>query len=438
MGAVVTWTLPEDLADACEITGFVVGATDDAGLSREDNVTDPAARAHTLRRLDPGEYRFHVRVQYAEGMSDNLETAQQNTVPPNCIVTLAVEAGFPLGVNGSWTSAGGETTGCESGGVTFEFKKTSESTWNSGTTLTDAEKRTRAFTMDGLESGVSYDFRVVATDAAGGTHTSATQTVTVGEGSHEAATFRAARLRHDKETQETRLWIEFTEDLASSPVPPVSAFTVRATPRGGSPRTVRVASATVLESVSLVLLKLAQPVAAGEQVTVSYAQPSTNPLRTSTASHDGSEVEGFTDMPVANGPAKVESVALSSDPGDDNTYSPTDTVLVQVTFNDVVMVTQVVGRDRLVIGSPRLRLDLDPFDRSDGYDKRWATYEGGSGTRTLIFAYMVSKADAAPHGIAVDSDGLELNGGEIKASWPGDDADLAHAGLVHDPTHQVS
>ena len=435
-GAVVTWTLPEDLADTCEVTGFVVGATDDADLGREDEVTDPAARTHTLRGLDPGEYRFYVRVKYAEGMSDELETAQQNTVPADCSVTLTVEADFPLGVSGSWTYAGSGTTGCESGGVTIEFKKTSESTWNSDTELLNDEGRTQAFTMGGLEGGVSYDFRVVATDAAGGTNTSAAQTVTVGNGSDEAATFEAARLRHDKQTQETKLWIEFTEVLAGSSVPP-AAFTVRATPQGGIPRTVRLATATVLEFVPLVLLELAEPVAAGEQVTVSYAKPSTNPLRTSTVYHDGSEVEGFTDMPVVNGPPKVESVALSSDPGDGNTYEPGDRVLVEVTFTDVVLTTLVVNRDRQVIASPRVRLDFDPLVWTDGRDKRWATYKGGSGTQTLTFAYTVTEADVAAQGIAVDSDGLELNGGEIKASWPGDDAQLPHAGLAHDPAHRV-
>ena len=170
---------------------------------------------------------------------------------------------------------------------------------------------------------------------------------------------------------------------------------------------------------------------------MSYAKPSTSPLRTSTASHDGSELDGFTDMPVVNGPAEVESVALSSDPGDDNTYGPGDKVLVQVTFTDVVMVTQVVNRDRQVIGSPRVRLDFYPLGWRDGRDKRWATYEDGSGTRTLTFAYTVTEADVAGYGIAVDSDGLELNGGEIKASWPGDDADLSSAGLAHDPAHMV-
>ena len=43
----------------------------------------------------------------------------------------------------------------------------------------------------------------------------------------------------------------------------------------------------------------------------------------------------------------------------------------------------------------------------------------------------------AAQGIAVDPDGLELNGGEIKAAWPGDDADLAHVGRAHDPAHKV-
>ena len=269
-----------------------------------------------------------------------------------------------------------------------------------------------------------------------GTNTSAAQTVTVGGGSDEAATFEVARLRHDKQTQETKLWIEFTEVLAGSSVP-ASTSTVRATPQGGIPRTVPVASATVLELVPLVLLKLAQPVAAGEQVTVSYAKPAANPLRTSTVYHDGSEVEGFTDMPVVNGPAKVESVALSSEPGDGNTYEPGDEVLVEVTFTDMVMVTQVVNRDRQVTGSPRVRLDFDPLVWRDVRDKRWETYEGGSGTRTLTFAYTVTEADVAAQGIAVDSDGLELNGGGIKAAWPGDDAELSHAGLAHDPTHQV-
>ncbi|MDE0171032.1 MAG: hypothetical protein OXS29_16245 [bacterium] len=98
---------------------------------------------------------------------------------------------------------------------------------------------------------------------------------------------------------------------------------------------------------------------AGE-VTVSYAKLSTNPLRTSTASHGGSEVEGFMDMPVVNGPPKVESMALSSDPGDHNTYEPGDTVVVQVTFTDVVMMTKVVNRDRQVIRQPGRAVEIRP------------------------------------------------------------------------------
>ncbi len=110
-GAVVSWTVPSDQDDACVVTGFVVSATGTGALrlSLEDVVTDPDARTHTLRGLTPGDYVFSVRIQYAEGDSEDLDIAYANTVPDACI-TLAVKTWDRRAIAGEIASVDG--TGC--------------------------------------------------------------------------------------------------------------------------------------------------------------------------------------------------------------------------------------------------------------------------------------------------------------------------------------
>ncbi len=125
---------------------------------------------------------------------------------------------------------------------------------------------------------------------------------------------------------------------------------------------------------------------------------------------------------IAGDPPWVTEVSVASGAGADKTYGLGDTVRVQVDFVEAVEVT----------GTPRLKIDMDPAD----WGEKWAAYESGSGTRTLIFAHTVVEPNLSTQGIAVLANSLALNGGTVRAG--GADANLAHDGLDHDANHKVN
>ncbi len=87
------------------------------------------------------------------------------------------------------------------------------------------------------------------------------------------------------------------------------------------------------------------------------------------------------------GPTIPAAPAITSDPGDDDTYKTGDKITVAVTFNEPV----TVG------GTPSLNLTIG------GGTKR-ADYESGSGTDTLTFAYTVKAGEEDTDGIAIAAD----------------------------------
>ena len=123
----------------------------------------------------------------------------------------------------------------------------------------------------------------------------------------------------------------------------------------------------------------------------------------------------------------VTGVAISSDPGDDDTYALGDTIEVTATFSEAVTVDTTNG-------TPRLKIKMDP-----GYGEKWANYASGSGTNTLVFAYTVVDPNRSTQGVAVLGNTLELNGGTIRstATTPVN-AHLRYEGLDHDPNHKVN
>ena len=121
----------------------------------------------------------------------------------------------------------------------------------------------------------------------------------------------------------------------------------------------------------------------------------------------------------------VTGVALSSDPGEDGSYSSGDAIKVKLTFKKDVNVT----------GTPRLKIDLDPATGGE----KWANYASGSGARVLEFTYTVAVEDVSGAGVAVLENTLALNGGTIRGAPPGsaDNARLAHEGLRHNSAHRI-
>ena len=218
-----------------------------------------------------------------------------------------------------------------------------------------------------------------------------------------------------------RLTLVFDHPMDGNSEPAASAFTVKV---GGS--AVSLASASPVDvSGNKVTLTLANAVAQGASVTVTYTKPSASPLQNVVCE----DAPGFTDEPVTNltgvGPT-ISTVAISSDAGDDDTYGLGDTIRVEVTFSAAV--------DVYTVGStPRLKIRMDPE-----YGEKWANFENGSGTNTLTFAYTVVEPNTSPQGIAVLEHSLQLNGGKIRSMADQTiDARLAHAGLAHDSAHKV-
>ena len=110
----------------------------------------------------------------------------------------------------------------------------------------------------------------------------------------------------------------------------------------------------------------------------------------------------------------VSTVAVTSDPGSDNTYTTLDVITVGVTFSEAVTVT----------GTPRVTLDI-------GGQPRYAKYTGaGSATGQILFGYTVLIGDEDTDGVSLQVNSLALNGGAIQATDDATDATLTHAAMT--------
>ena len=159
------------------------------------------------------------------------------------------------------------------------------------------------------------------------------------------------------------------------------------------------------------------------QVTVSYgsgASASSDPHAVTWTDPNAPPTPTPTPEPTT---PSVSEVRITSDPGDDDTYGLDETIHIALTFSENVDVT----------GTPRLKIDMDPADWGD----KWASYQDGSGTPTLTFAYTVVEPNVSTRGIAVLANTLDLNGGDIESTASDTNADLAHTGLDHDAGHKV-
>ena len=131
------------------------------------------------------------------------------------------------------------------------------------------------------------------------------------------------------------------------------------------------------------------------------------------AADSGHKVEG-TDTTAPT----VSSVAITGDPGDDDTYGLGDAIQVTVTFSEDVTVT----------GMPLLELDFDGTAKT-------ASYRSTSGAN-VVFSYIVALDESDADGIAIGADKLSLNEGTIKDAAE-NDATLTHAAVAADSGHKV-
>ena len=115
----------------------------------------------------------------------------------------------------------------------------------------------------------------------------------------------------------------------------------------------------------------------------------------------------------------VSSIAITSDPGNDDTYGVGDSIEVTVTFNEEVTVT----------GAPQLEIDV-------GGTAKTASYSSASGA-TVVCSYTVAVGDADTDGISIVANKLTLNGGTINDAH-GNAATLTHDAVAADTGHLVS
>ena len=114
----------------------------------------------------------------------------------------------------------------------------------------------------------------------------------------------------------------------------------------------------------------------------------------------------------------ISSLAITSNPGPDETYAAGDTIQVTITFDETVTVT----------GRPQLTLRV-------GKQPRRANYQGNLGA-ALLFSYSVMEGDQNDNGISIEPDSLLLHGGTIQDGG-NDEALLHHDALVADSRHKV-
>ena len=124
----------------------------------------------------------------------------------------------------------------------------------------------------------------------------------------------------------------------------------------------------------------------------------------------------------------VSSLAITSDPGGDLTYTGGDQIQVTLTFSEAVTVT----------GTPRLKLRLRSAHTQPNQLKN-LDYASGSGTTKLVFSYTVHSANnSGGEGVEIVANTLELNSGTIKSTSGSVDATLTHTGLSADTDHKVA
>ena len=209
------------------------------------------------------------------------------------------------------------------------------------------------------------------------------------------------------------LRLTYSEPLGGSSTPEAGDFTVTGGDRARTVTRVTVSGSTVV----LTLNAGAEHLEAGIQV--SYT-PGTNPIR----DVPGNQAEGLSQVRVTNEtpdttPPEVESLAVSSNPGSDQTYAAGDEIEVTVTFNETVEVE----------GTPQLRLRV-------GTRTRTAGYLSGTGTAALVFGYEVADGDEDTGGVSIEAGRISLNRGTIEDEAE-NAAELDHEALATQAGHQV-
>ena len=213
-------------------------------------------------------------------------------------------------------------------------------------------------------------------------------------------------------TDGTQVILTFSEDISAVMLGSVS---LEANATSGYEQ-----GATVSRSgrtVTLTLLSPSLTIAAGWTVTVALSADAVDD-----AAGNGNLALGATTVTNAVGSTTaptVSGVALTSNPGSNNTYAIGDAVEATVTFDAAVDIT----------AAPQLELDFDGTAKA-------AACTTATNTTTMVCEYEVVAGDSAPNGIAIGAN--TLTGGTIYATGSTTTtADLDHSAVAINAGHKV-
>ncbi|MXZ89944.1 MAG: hypothetical protein F4W95_00455 [Chloroflexi bacterium] len=135
----------------------------------------------------------------------------------------------------------------------------------------------------------------------------------------------------------------------------------------------------------------------------------------------------------------VASVAITSDPGDDDTYGAGDVISVTVTFSEDVHIKSSVELG-LDIGGVSKKATYTHFSGinipgRDGESSGAAINLGG--VSEVVLTYTVAVGDADNDGISVIGNSFRQKNDRIK-DLVGNRANLSHSGISNDDGHLVN
>ena len=163
-GMVVSWERPD--VGICIITAYLIEIEKDG--EKTVGATHVGDLSYTFEDIEGGDYTIRAWAWLTPPtvLTDiKHPPVYQLNVPSNCAVTLTLKAVGARTVHGSWTNAA-SAFGCEAGGVYIDWKKSTDTTWNSSFRVSNENEDFRNFLFGDMEATL-YNFRVRTVDVRG-------------------------------------------------------------------------------------------------------------------------------------------------------------------------------------------------------------------------------------------------------------------------------
>lgn len=133
-------------------------------------------------------------------------------------------------------------------------------------------------------------------------------------------------------------------------------------------------------------------------------------------------------------PPTVSSIAITSDPGNDDTYGTGDTIEVTVTFSENMSIPSSITCSADVVHcNAELELNVGGTARTAGYQRHTGA--------NVVFSYTVQAGDADANGVSIGANkvtGQQIRDSTGKFGYGVNDADLRHNAVADDAAHKVS